>query len=690
MTDSSKTPSKSRIIYDMGDLSSRDETNTAKIMLDMLRKSVNNASSTNGELDVDMANNETDANPIASKLVFNPEQYNQNGVMLKNRSSNRLSDAELKDLANFDPYISAIISTRCVQGAQVGRESESKFDKGSKIQYKKSLSLKDFGNDQKKFLAEADKIEKRSKVFMEWVQNCGTTNQEILDEAFKGRDKTFKYCSFPEFITAQVRNLLTFGRCGTHIIRDRNTNEILMFRPIAIEVVKGVEDGHNVHISRDHDRSNTESLEDAAEYNATPPDQRPLSHVMEIDGQYVQFFTENDFVMWYYQKQSLFGLKGYMLSPIELAIHMVFLHTQTMGYLRNQFIKGLGSKAILVVSPRDVASELNELEVNDLRNTFHNYMTRNDNSAAMPVLSGNVDVRVETLMSSPKDMEYLQVEDHVIRALCSAFQISPQEMGYGHLSQGQGGISQANKQEELIQGEERGLRQLLDVIFDGVNDILVELFPEAADYKLCYTGVGEDTKDAVVNRNAAELNTTATMSSLWANSEKKDPFPFGGDVPLATAFHQNVAKYMFYGDLLEHFFGVEGASKKPEFKFIIDPTLNSAYMQLLSTTVEMQKESAKIGLEMSKAQLDQTKNPPQPAAPQPEADGQQPQGEPQQQSPQETDADKQQPGDQQGQPAEDEKDEPLIDRFRQASDLKKSMTSYFECWLNAHNTPDDE
>jgi hypothetical protein len=611
----------------------------------------------------------TDVNAEQSKLIFSADQYDAVGG-IETKHHQRLSDSDLRELAYTDPYISSIITTRCVQGAQVARKSESKFDKGSMIKYLHQLNMSDFSSTEE-FKRKNEQVAQQSKHLMDWVQNCGTSDPEILDHIFAGKDLTFKKCSFAEFMTAQIRNLLTFGRCGTHIIRDKDTNEILLFRPVAIENILYVETGAKVHIPERSRFDNTESVEDAKDYNLIDKREKPKAFVQRVKGEDVVFFTEDDLVIWHYQKQALFDLRGYMLAPIELAIYMVFLHTQTMGYLRNQFVKGLGTKSLLIISPKDVNASLSPNEISAIRKQFHNYLTRNDNSATMPVLSGHMDVRLETLMPGPKDMEFLQVEDHVVRALCSAFQISPQEMGYGHLSVGTGGLTQANKQEELIHGEERGLRQLLDIVFDGVNDIISECFQEFKNnYQLRYTGVGEDTLDSVVSRNNNELNTTATMSSLWANSEKTDPFPHGGDVPLSSTFHANVARYMFFGEFREYFFKEEGASKKKEYQFLIDPNLNQMYQAMIANPPEMQKEAAKLQLSAQESQIQQQEQQAQAAQQQPGVGN----------APQEG-------GDNsEASATEQPKPKTVAEAYAQKQQLKKSLTSYFECWAEAMKT----
>lgn len=620
-----------------------------------------------------------------NKIVFSAQDQNfANGI--EEKAWKRVSDRENRDIALLDPYISSIISTRTSQGAIIGRPSDSKFDKGTRVAEINPLSIDDFGSEEE-FVREQRVRQEEMKAILQWFQACGTKDIETLNEIYRGEDNTFKFCSMSEFISSQVRNLLTFGRMGTHFMRDES-GLIVAFRPAPIETIKNVKDGEVVHMSHTEETSE-ESTRDNEEYNQLPEDERPIAYVQRVDGQLVNFFTEYDLRIDNLQKQALFDLDGYPLSPIEQAIFMVYVHQQSLGYIKNYFVKGIGSKSMLVIKSQDPSTALSNEDLDNLRRQFHNYVSRNDNSATTPVISGPVDVEVIPLSPNPKDMEFVTLEDHIVRALCSAFQISPQEMGYGHLSAGEGGLNQSNKQEEIIRGEERGLRVVLDVIYDALNAILYEHFPEAEKkYRITYTGVGEDTRDAVIQRNIAELNTTATMSSLYADSEKTEPIRFGGDVPLAAAFHANVVKYMKYGDFMEAFFGKKGWSTKPEYDFIIDPNLNAAYMQLKINPIQMQQEQTQLQLQMQEQGMEQQQQMAQMQMQQAQNPQQMPPDMPQQpdQAPQE-DAQKSESVADAMMKKSGDGFISLRDAIAEKEKLNKSVSSYFAAWVDA-NTKD--
>ena len=620
-----------------------------------------------------------------SKIVFSTREWTQISENIWTKGWQRITDAEQREIAQLDPYISAIISTRCSQASATGYRSESKFDKGCRVTDLNPPDNDDFETDEQFERACAIR-EKQQDSIMAWVLRCGTNDQDILNSVFAGTDFEFKRCTLREFLEAQTRNILTFGRCGSQIFYN-DENIPVLFRPVAIESIFNVVPGENTSVGKSDDTTD-QSLKDVEDYNAIKSEEKPAAYAQRYNGQNINFYTEDDLHVWHWQKQALFNLNGYPLSPIEQTIFMVFVHQQTLSYLRNQFVKGLAAKGLLALESTNPAVELSEADLEDFRVQFHNYATRNDNNAVLPVLSGPVKANYIQLSPTPRDMEFLQVEEHVIRALCSAFQISPQEMGYGNLSLPQGGLTQANKQEEIIKGEERGLRQLLDIIFDGINEILYLNFPEARDnFKISYVGIGEDTRDSVIQRQQAELNTTATMDSLYSDSEKQDNVPYGGKVPLSQAFHANVVRYMKYGVFLEKFFGETDASKKPEYDFIVDPNLNQAYQQLRVQPIKEQRQQAEMQNQMMEQQMAAQQQQMQQGAPgQPGAEGapQPPEGGAEGQQPQES-------APQGGAPVEKSEEPTAVrDMWLSSKGLAKSMKGYLGGWMQAHYNKDED
>lgn len=607
MTEKKNTKKYKKIKFSVG----KDEFKQSPPNLDSITKSISeNLKSEKPKSSYDLAKTieplslKKDGKIDKNKVTFNSRDLYTSSDNVEQKGWRRMSDAELREICQVDPYISAIISTRSSQAAVIGRRSESRFDKGTRVIELKPLNFEDFKN-HKEFQKASEIRQKQQESILSWFMSCGTRDQSLIDAAFQGTtDHTFKKCSLSEFVSAQVRNLLTFGRMGTQIFRDED-GQIIMFRPVPIETIFPVAPGKDLTLSESSETSQS-SIEDAKEYNSLQEEERPAAWVQRLDGKNVNVYTERDLKISYFQKQALFDLNGFPLAPVEQAIFMVFVHQQTLGYLRNQYVKGMAAKGVISLESTDSSGTLSDEDIEQLRRDFHNYVTRNDNSAAIPVISGPIKVGFVPMSANPNDMQFLQLEEHIVRAICSAFQISPQEMGYGHLSIGQGSLTQSNKQEEIIRGEERGLRMLLDTVYDLLNEILYENFPEAEKlYALGYTGIGEETRETVILRGIQELQTTATLSSLWADSEKTSVVPFGGDVPLSPQFNQFVVSRIKYGEFREYFLGDVGASEKPEYDFIIDPALNQSYQQLKTNPIKTQQEYAQLNIAEKEMQIQQ-------------------------------------------------------------------------------------
>ena len=612
------------------------------------------------------------------KTVFVSRQSGSSTVhSVDERGARRLSDNEQRDISILDPYISAIISTRVAQTIPLGRLSESRFDKGCRIIDKNPPKKEDF-EDKKQFKAAQNVRKKQAEMLMEWVLNCGTTDKEIVDYVFKDSNRDFKVCRLHQFIAAQTRNLLTFGRCGTHVMRDRAGNPI-MFRPVPIEEFFRVKQSLDISISYNEDVQE-QSIEDAKAYNLMDKDERPTVWVQRKIQNIVAVYDETELKVWNYQDQALAELNGYPLSPIEQAVFMIYIHQQTLQYMRNAFTKGMAAKGMLVLSSTNETSSLSQEDVDQFRNEFHNFVTRNDNSATVPVIGGSITAQWVQLSATPNDMQFLELEEHVIRAICSAFQIAPQELLQSSIGQtAQGGISDGGKETELIASQERGLRVLLDVIFDGLNEILSDNFPSLSkNFELVHTGIGSDTKDAITQQSIAELQTTATMGSLWGMSEKPDSFAFGSDVPLAAAFWAGPGRMMKLSEIRYYFFGEEDALKKPEFDFFIDPTINQSYLQAKTMPPDLQKQSNVMQIQAQADQIQQQK-----------AEGEQ-QAQMEQKAAEQ--GQQQSPVAQNEQAAQDSGQKPVsakqdyANRMKQVG-MQKSMRSYFKDWIDV-NTED--
>lgn len=574
------------------DFLKKDKKGEVSFLVDDLSKSVK-----------PLENNELIKDKIEqSKAVFSLESRNASSNSLFEKKG-RMSDKELRELAYYDSIISLIIDTRANQSMAFGRKSANKYDRGFvlreviPVQVDNSISQEE-KEQEIKFRTEL------SNVIFKYVLNCGTTNRSILDHVFQGSDTTFKTCNLAEFLGAQSRNLLVYGRCATQVIRSKEGVPVL-FRPVPVESIFRVLDQADVSLSEKDQDTAEQSEEDLKSYKNIEKGRRPIAYVQRIDGKNVAFFTEDDLVVTYLQKQAHENLDGYPMAPIEKAFYAVSMHFYAQQYLQNSFTKGLATKGIINLKTQETGVVSPE-QAEAFRKLFSNYVARNDNSATIPIVAGPIQVEFVPLNITAKDLEFNNLYQRVLMIVCGAFQISPQEIGFGALDSAKPTMGDTGKQEQIVQGEERGLRQLAETLFDLLNDLVADSFPQSKDIlRLEPIGLGQNTKEADLAIYREELQTSGTFGKIWSDSERLDVFPFGGDVPTSPIFHQSVARYMKMSELRHYFFHDKDALNNKAFDFFIDPAINDAYQKQRGKIPQLQAEQMKLQTEQLEMQAQQ-------------------------------------------------------------------------------------
>ena len=542
-----------------------------------------------------------------NKVLFglqNTQSYDNN-LITKNR---RLSDDDLLLFSQADSVVSLIVSTRCNQSAAFGVRAHDKYKQGIIVR-----DLTSSRNQIKKTPEEiAEEIafkDELTKSMYDWVIHCGSNSKVVKNAVFSGNENYFKNCSLKEFIGAQTRNLLVCGRMATQLIRNES-GRIVMFRPVPVETIFSYRQGYDISIS-DSDVNVEEQVKiDAKIYHAIPPHLRPQAWVQRIDGRITAFFTEQDLRMDYLQKQANNGLNSYPLAPLELAINALQLHMSAQQYMNNSFTKGLGSKGFIAIKPPE-GMEMDDVMtpsgVENLRKEFQNYIAGSyNNSAVIPIIAGPVDVKFTTMNATAKDMEFLNLYNYVIAILCASFQIAPEEVGFNGTGT-KTSLGDEGSQSQIVQGQERGLKQIMNIMCGMLTDIVTEVFEQAkGSFAIEPIGLGQNTKAADLEIYKEQLQTDGTFGRIWADSEHPETFPFGENVPTSPLFHQGPAKYMKYSELRYHFFKDQSALDNPAYDFIIDPVLQNAYYQEKTLSVAVLKAQNEALLKQLQAQSAQS------------------------------------------------------------------------------------
>lgn len=502
----------------------------------------------------------------------------------------RLTDKDLLLFSQSDSIVSLIVSTRANQCSSYGIRARNKYESG--------MLIKDVEPSRSQINKSREEIEQDLaakdalvKVMYQWVLNCGTTNEKTKNAIFYQSDDYFKNCSLSEFFGAQGRNLLITGRMATQLIRNTE-GRILMFRPLPIESIYAYRPGMSLSISDSDSEVPAQVKIDVEKYNSIPANHRPQAWVQKVEGKVVSFFTERDIRIDYLQKQAHLDLNGYPLAPLEMAINALQLHMNAQQYMNNSLTKGLASKGFITLKPRD-ASDSSDMpspeELAMYRKDLQNYIAGSyNNSAVIPIFAGNIDVEFKTFNATTKDMEFLNLYNYVIAILCASFQIAPEEIGFNGTGT-KTSLGDQGSQSQIVQGQERGLRQLMNLLSRVVTEISWDVFPDAKEVLVLEpVGLGQNTKEKDLQIYKEQLQTDGTMGRIWAHSEHPEAFPFCQDMPTSPVFHTHIRPLMLYSELRYYFMGDKTALDNPAYNFICDPSMNQAYFQCLT----LAKESA--------------------------------------------------------------------------------------------------
>jgi hypothetical protein len=194
-------------------------------------------------------------------------------------------------------------------------------------------------------------------------------------------------------------------------------------------------------------------------------------------------------------------------------------------------------------------------------------------------------------------MEYLEFNNHVMRGICSQFQIDPIELGLDQL--GGGGKSGPSTQQgtnewKITQSREKGLYPILMMFEDMINSSLLPAIDSeiAKKYKFKFTGFNDDTPESNVAQLQAEMTVYSSMNDLLKESGREKMDHPAADLPLNQAFWELVEKNMTRGEIRETFFGDKDASKKRELRYLPMDQSFMGWQQLLMTMDQQKKQAA--------------------------------------------------------------------------------------------------
>jgi Phage portal protein len=525
---------------------------------------------------------------IGQKAIITDPYWDQVQQHYVYRSkTSRISNKILKDTSVRDWVVSTIIQARADTMLRFARPQRKNLDMGFKIQ-------------KKNFHGHLTAEEREEIANLEdYIYHCGRKDSTPPGEEML----------FGEFLKLCTRDAMTFGHIAVEKVLTRRKS-LHRFRPLPSESVylinprtnrqvieKEIEQAKLNYKQRKLNGGN--NPEEAQQFNE--PDIEYFKYVqMSYDNRVLAAFGDEDMVFKLFNPQNFADAMGYCYSPLELAIVNITNHLNVENYNANFFTHGYAARGIL-----HLKGTVTQAQMTAFRRQFYNTITGTQNAWRTPIIAGLDEVQWVGLSGSAKEMEYLNYNNHLMRALCSQFQIDPVELGLDYLISGTGRqtAQQANNEYKINYSRERGLIPILMMFEDMINSNILPALDKdlAAKYEFKFTGYDEDSPQVQVAQLQAEMTVHSSMNDLLRAAGKETMRHPIADLPLNQTFWMLVEKNMTKGEIRETFFGDKSAKGMRELAYFPQDTVFMAWQQLL-LTMDRSRAQDKMAADQMKQQ----------------------------------------------------------------------------------------
>jgi HK97 family phage portal protein len=339
------------------------------------------------------------------------------------------------------------------------------------------------------------------------------------------------------------------------------------------------------------DQTTNEVAVDYYKYVQMSYNMHPLAH-----------FGDEDMIFKNFNPQNFADSNGYCYSPLELAIITITNHLNVENYNSNFFTHGYAARGVLHLKGTVTQSQLM-----NFRRQFYNSISGTQNAWRTPIVAGLDEVQWVPMSASAKEMEYINFNNHLMRIVCTQFNIDPVELGLDYLisANGRAPAQQANNEYKIAYSRERGLYPILMFIEDLINSEIIPAIDDGLSnkYKFVFTGYTDETPQTQIAQMQAEMTVWKSMNDLLIQSQKDKIKHPGADLPLNQAFWALVEKNYTRGEIRESFFGDKDASKRRELQYIPgDPAFMSWQQTILALDQAKDQKTQAAGQQSAEQQ----------------------------------------------------------------------------------------
>lgn len=505
-----------------------------------------------------------------TRLAFDtdPSLVNQYHSLYKTKIR-LMPDKLLKRIVIQDDLVACIIQARQNQISAFGRPRPDRFSTGFVIEARQEIieRIEQIQDQQEKQKAKKE-LQRRIADVSKRLMTCG--DKDVL-----GEDDTL---TFPQYLSESVRNALVVGRLATEVIWSDGPDGKKKFACFRVIDAGTVYKAAPQRAAAESVRRQARMLLEQIKNKKLVPERYEndeYMYVQVIDDRPVQAFTDKECLVHNFYHVPDVELDGYPVTPIDTVITAVITHINITTHNKLYFQSGRAARGMLVIKSDDVDEQV----ISRIRQQFNASINSVQNSWRMPVFGIGADDEItwQPIDTGSRDMEFQYLMDMNARIILSAFQMSPEELpGWSYLSRGTNNqaMSEGNNEYRLEAARDLGVRPLLARMEDFLNHKILPLFDEKLGEMAVIKLVGLDAETA--EKESVRLQQDQPVHMTYdevLQKVEKQPVgkSFGGEFPLNPMFQAVLDKYLTVGQILERFFGVEGASKNPEWAYVRDP-----------------------------------------------------------------------------------------------------------------------
>ncbi len=527
--------------------------------------------------------------PRAYQLAFRDDPHNHHSEYsgLYRYKVHGLPDSMLKRIPTQDSLVGSIVTARQSQVEAFGVPRPDRFHTGFYFDWIDKSWFHQLDAQQKKGLQE--RVSRATNL----LSTCGSTEGWTLAER----------CSLGQFLKETARSALTVGRSATEIVmrcsecgarpgccelqtdafgREVNQcpggkDEFHAFRVVDASTIYPTIKTTARGAAQDVRARSEALLRDLLGIQdlVVPEDEwDQYEYVQVVEGRPEQVFTDSQLRTHNFYPVPDMEWNGFPVTPCDYTVTEILTHMSIGRHNQQYFQNGRASRGMIVITSDEVDQDL----LMQVRQQFVAGVNGTANAFRMPIfgISQPDTLQWVPIDNSSRDMEYQYLSDSNVRAILSAYQMSPEELpGYAHLSRGTNSqsLSEGNREYILEAHRDLGIRPLLTNLEAVINDLFPHIDPVLA--KVCRVRLGgleAQTKDQEDADHERLLALDGTMNEVLELREKETiPGHLASNIPLNPGWNALLQSYMPVGRILEDLMDVPNASKEEKFAYIRDP-----------------------------------------------------------------------------------------------------------------------